>query len=924
MSWYIPPEPKNSTIPSPRIYSSFLSYEENGAILFGGENKSKVLKDIFLLDVSSGKTEWKTLRQKSKIGISRHAAVVINRIMYVIGGKKNKSFNKKLLKFDIDSQIWSEEDKYKGTPPSPRVGHSAIAYENKIYIFGGEGPFKEQFNEIFCYDITTLTWSKIQSLGSLPTPRSYHTATLFNDQMIIFGGVCEDNQIFDTIHCLNLKTNMWSQYGMLNAGPNACYGHTSVIHDNSLVIYGGVTERGPTNHIYIFNFESNKWNKGSAYNKVIRSDVMENSLHCAVLMNNTKIFIFGGMNSKENITNNLTVFYHLENMKGLPTSLKVGIKTDVKKEKKGKKAKKGSSSNVGSPYNVVHKVHVNFDYQWTGQKPEEVFRIDEKLGQGAYGAVFKAVQRESGFVLAIKEISDIDPLNAEDVQKEIEILKKCKNTNIVCYYGTCDKEGKLWILMDYCAAGSVRDLIERLNRPMKEVDIQTILVGTLKGLIYLHSQKIIHRDIKCGNILLTEKCEVKIADFGVSEQLSKDTDTKEVIGSPLWMAPEVINQQSYNDSCDIWSLGITVIEMAEGFPPYHELEVEQAMKMVATKAPPSFSEPSKFSESITNFISRCLKRNASERSKAIDLMLDSFVIQTSGSDSLIPLVNEYLKLKVEGAFAGESMSSETDTLSSSISNSSVRTESRQSDSDIHRHSEEKMQHSSHGDIFGKKINSLGKVDLGESTNFLLKRANPLDVPDEDTSEDDDEDNIPNFAKRKSANLKNKINQLSKFQNKNSKNKDDTETSDDSSSEKSSPNVSKKRLSRRNSNQKTTPTKSPQLNRRKLLKDSEEDEEEETEEIIPPKNFLLEKKEEEDKKSEESEDAGSFVEKDGESDDDGDGGSVVVNSVEEKEDEKTTEEKKTKNDDETSSSSEDSEEKSTKKSQQRTFQVHAQH
>ena len=252
--------------------------------------------------------------------------------------------------------------------------------------------------------------------------------------------------------------------------------------------------------------ELRKWQKGSAYNKLLRADCPHITKHNSVLATSTKIFVFGGLKDNKGslgFVNDLIVFYHLDKLKGFSsqrnsspiTSSDTPLTKKVKKEKKSKKNAK-DDSNVGNPYNVVHKVHVNFNYEWSGQNPEQVFRIDEKLGQGAYGAVYKGIHRETQFILAIKEISEINPQDATDVQKEIEILKKCKNTNIVCYYGTCQKDTSLWILMDYCAAGSVRDLIERLNKPIKEPEIQQILQGTLKGLIYLHSQGIIHRDIK--------------------------------------------------------------------------------------------------------------------------------------------------------------------------------------------------------------------------------------------------------------------------------------------------------------------------------------------------------------------------------------------------------------------------------------------
>ena len=165
-----------------------------------------------------------------------------------------------------------------------------------------------------------------------------------------------------------------------------------------------------------------------------------------------------------------------------------------------------------------------------------MFLVQEKLGQGAFATVFKGVHRESGFILAIKELDDID--DDEELKKEIDILKTCRHPNIVCYYGTCNTSKNLWILMDYCGMGSVRDMIEAREKVLVDEEIQYILMHSLKGLSYLHTRGIIHRDIKAANILMTKDGEIKLADFGVSEQLSGAIEqADDVAGSPHWMAP---------------------------------------------------------------------------------------------------------------------------------------------------------------------------------------------------------------------------------------------------------------------------------------------------------------------------------------------------------------------------------------------------
>uniref|UniRef100_A0A8C0HDS4 Protein kinase domain-containing protein n=1 Tax=Chelonoidis abingdonii TaxID=106734 RepID=A0A8C0HDS4_CHEAB len=150
---------------------------------------------------------------------------------------------------------------------------------------------------------------------------------------------------------------------------------------------------------------------------------------------------------------------------------------------------------------------------------------------------------------------------------------------VVKYYGSYFKNTDLWIVMEYCGAGSVSDIIRLRNKTLTEDEIATILKSTLKGLEYLHFMRKIHRDIKAGNILLNTEGHAKLADFGVAGQLT-DTMAKRntVIGTPFWMAPEVIQEIGYNCVADIWSLGITSIEMAEGKPPYADIHPMRVAK----------------------------------------------------------------------------------------------------------------------------------------------------------------------------------------------------------------------------------------------------------------------------------------------------------------------------------------------------------
>ncbi|KAG8196413.1 hypothetical protein JTE90_009045 [Oedothorax gibbosus] len=258
------------------------------------------------------------------------------------------------------------------------------------------------------------------------------------------------------------------------------------------------------------------------------------------------------------------------------------------------------------------------------RQPEEVFDIISKLGEGSYGSVYKALHKESGQVLAIKQVPvDTD---LQEIIKEISIMQQCDSPYVVKYYGSYFKNTDLWIVMEYCGGGSVSDIMRLRKKTLGEEEIATILSDTLKGLEYLHCRRKIHRDIKAGNILLNTEGNAKLADFGVAGQLT-DTMAKRntVIGTPFWMAPEVIQEIGYDCVADIWSLGITALEIAEGKPPYGDIHPMRAIFMIPAKPPPSFRDPDRYTPEFIDFVSRCLVKNPDERATAAELLQHEFI-----------------------------------------------------------------------------------------------------------------------------------------------------------------------------------------------------------------------------------------------------------------------------------------------------------
>jgi serine/threonine protein kinase len=213
--------------------------------------------------------------------------------------------------------------------------------------------------------------------------------------------------------------------------------------------------------------------------------------------------------------------------------------------------------------------------------PAALLELQEKVGEGSYGSVYRATDLRTGKDVAVKILpadSDMAPL-----QREIMILKQCNSPHIVRYFGTYVKDTDLWISMEYCNAGSVSDLMEAAGITLAEAHIAAICRSALRGLEYLHAQRKIHRDIKAANIMLNDLGEAKLADFGVAARYSSTHSKRNtVVGTPFWMAPEVIQMTDYDGLADIWSLGITVIEMAEGAPPRADMHPFRAIFQVSS------------------------------------------------------------------------------------------------------------------------------------------------------------------------------------------------------------------------------------------------------------------------------------------------------------------------------------------------------
>lgn len=263
--------------------------------------------------------------------------------------------------------------------------------------------------------------------------------------------------------------------------------------------------------------------------------------------------------------------------------------------------------------------------------PEEFWEIIGELGDGAFGKVYKAQNKETNVLAAAKVIDTKSEEELEDYMVEIDILASCDHPNIVKLLDAFYYENNLWILIEFCAGGAVDAVMLELERPLTESQIQVVCKQTLEALNYLHDNKIIHRDLKAGNILFTLDGDIKLADFGVSAKNTRTIQRRDsFIGTPYWMAPEVVmcetsKDRPYDYKADVWSLGITLIEMAEIEPPHHELNPMRVLLKIAKSEPPTLAQPSKWSSNFKDFLKKCLEKNVDARWTTSQLLQHPFV-----------------------------------------------------------------------------------------------------------------------------------------------------------------------------------------------------------------------------------------------------------------------------------------------------------
>ncbi|KAL9657568.1 hypothetical protein ABK040_000995 [Willaertia magna] len=660
----------------------------NKLYLFGGKNMNYYTSDLYIFDLSTHTWEKEELSKKKVVPRAAHSCCVIDNKMYVFGGittfqidgKSTSDYLDTLSIYDFSQKKWKNVKK-KGQSPTARAGHACCVIEKNIYVFGGRQGTK-LLNDLYKFNIDTEKWTKINAKGEIPLTRAGHTITSYKEKIILFGG-SDWKKYFSDVFVFDTPTRTWVKCISKGMIPLGRFWHTAVLHEDNLIIYGG----GNTELVDdICNLDLKPLEHLSEIvaltpqPSVSPLPLPELPAPKPTSMMKIKVVYKGEMRVFTNVPRDISyeelkqfistqygfnvVLKYVEQSEEkdeitiksdeeLATAIEMfaednkNLRLDICKEEEvsphnstieDTKTNIHSSNNNSSSNHNDHKSLLpigssdNNLFESSEETPLFKWQKGEFLGQGAYGYVVRGLNIQTGEFMAVKIINiprnEMEKTVAE-VTKEINLMKDLKHENIVRYLGAelNRRKGKLYIYLELVDGGSLQEILKHCGK-LHESVVRQYTKQILFGLKYLHDKNIIHRDIKGANILVDAKNgTVKLADFGHSKRLTDLTQSVNIKGTPMWMAPELIRENKCSKASDIWSLGCVIVEMCTGdlpYPQYSHLEPHQIMIAIATeRKPPPI--PEDLTEEGKQFLRKCFEIDPDLRATVDDLLQEPFL-----------------------------------------------------------------------------------------------------------------------------------------------------------------------------------------------------------------------------------------------------------------------------------------------------------
>eukprot|EP01080_Neovahlkampfia_damariscottae_P005360 gene5360-9168_t len=636
----------------------------NKLYIYGGKQKHKYLSSLVILDLLTNEWRKPKFSQDNLKTRGAHTATILNHCLYIYGGLTPSEEDNSLIYlpdiiiFDLIKERWLVPT-IEGSIPLGRAGHSATVVGQDIFVFGGRSG-SLLLQDSYLFSTKRLSWIKIHPSGNIPCARAGHTIENFDNNSLILYGGSNWTLFFSSVFIYNLDKAEWREIITDGEIPEPRIWHTSSIIGLKMYIFGGGNEKSLFKSIYSLDLFQLKNKKIKEEEGTLIEEIIEENVKIKTVYNDeTRAFLFPksfnftdllSKLSDEYQELNLTINY-LDDEEDLITirgndDLSEAIRFFKKNEKILKFFIKIQREDMLSNKNTSNNM--------IGSSKDDIIQavLGDLLGSGAFGKVFLGMNTMNGSLIAIKQIPIKGSKNKKnsilkDVINEINLMKILNHENIVRYLGAETVDEYLHIYLEYVSGGSIQQLLSKFKKFQESV-VKLYTKQILYGLKYLHDNNIIHRDIKGGNILLTENGIIKLADFGHSKSLDQLDLKKSYKGTPLWMAPEVANSFQYSKSSDIWALGCTIIEMLTGKPPYPELLLSDPIAIIRTIGNDQKiinpTIPQNISKELNFFLKSCFQRDPKDRFN-VNQLIDLLELNDDiSSNEIIEINNKTIEL----------------------------------------------------------------------------------------------------------------------------------------------------------------------------------------------------------------------------------------------------------------------------------------